>query len=68
MLQTLFTTPQTAICLVDLLERILFPLDGYLAPTPEDPTEAETTYMRRSLEQRISEVVPGQSAFFTLLP
>jgi hypothetical protein len=46
---------------VDLLERLLFPLDGYPAPTPPDPTLLEQQVMRRELEERLSMAIPSES-------
>lgn len=51
--------PGTALRLVDLLERILFPLDGYPAPTPPDPSAEETIAMRREIEERLGMLIPG---------
>lgn len=48
--------------MIDLVERILFPLDGYPAPTPPDPTPDETVIMRNKLEKRIDEMIPGKSS------
>jgi hypothetical protein len=45
---------------IDLIERILFPLDGYPAPTPPDPTPEEVVIMRKKLEERIDEMIPGK--------
>ncbi|ORX37630.1 PXA domain-domain-containing protein [Kockovaella imperatae] len=59
LIESRLMTVKSAIRLVDLLERILFPLNGYPAPTPEDPTPEEAASMRRYLEQRISEIVPS---------
>jgi hypothetical protein len=50
---------------IDLIERILFPLDGYPAPTPPDPTQEEVIIMRKKLEERIDEMIPGKSLPFT---
>jgi len=61
-IQTRLLTPQTSLKVIDLLERILFPLDGYPAPTPPDPTPEEVIDMREKLEKRIDEMVPGKSA------
>jgi hypothetical protein len=61
-LQTRLLTPQTSIKVIDLLERILFPLDGYPAPTPPDPTPEEIIIMRKELETRIDKMIPGKSA------
>jgi len=61
-IQIRLLTPQTSLKVIDLLERILFPLDGYPAPTPPDPTPEEVIDMREKLEKRIDEMVPGESA------
>ena len=61
-IQTRLLTPQISLKMIDLLERILFPLDGYPAPTPPDPTPEEVIDMREKLEKRIDEMVPGKSA------
>lgn len=60
-IQTILT-PQTSLKVIDLLERILFPLDGYPAPTPPDPTPEEVMVMREKLDKRMDEMVPGKSA------
>lgn len=52
--------PGTALRLVDLLERILVPLDGYPAPTPPDPSPEETIAMRREIEERLGALIPGE--------
>lgn len=57
-------TTSTALRLVDLLERLLFPLDGYPAPTPPDPTLLEQQVMRRELEERLSMAIPSESYLF----
>jgi len=44
---------------IELIERILFPLDGYPASTPPDPTPEEVIMMRGKLERRIDEMIPG---------
>jgi hypothetical protein len=54
-------TPKTSLKVIDLIERILFPLDGYPAPTPLDPTPEETIIMRKQLERRIDSLIPGMS-------
>jgi hypothetical protein len=54
-------TSQTSLKAIDLIECILFPLDGYPAPTPPDPTPEEVIIMRRDLEERIDEMIPGKS-------
>lgn len=58
MILTLILTPTTAFRVIDLLERILFPLDGYPLPTPPDPTPTEAKRIRQDLEARLQEVVP----------
>ena len=52
-------TPSTALRLVDILEKILFPLDGYPAPAPPDPTVEEAMVMRRELEERLGILIPS---------
>lgn len=59
LIETRLRTPPIMLKLVDLIERILFPLDGYPAPTPPDPTSEETESMRVQLEKRLSESIPG---------
>ena len=53
--------PKTSIGLIDLLERILFPLDGYPAPTPPDPTPEEVVTMRQELDERLEGFIPRES-------
>jgi hypothetical protein len=60
-IQSRVLTSQTSFKVIDLIERILFPLDGYPAPTPPDPTPEEVIIMRRKLEERIDEMIPGKS-------
>jgi hypothetical protein len=62
-IQTRILTPQTSLKVIDLVERILFPLDGYPAPTPPDPTPEEIVDMRDKLERRIGEIIPGMISF-----
>jgi hypothetical protein len=59
-LQSRVLTSQTSLKLIDLIERILFPLDGYPAPTPPDPTPEEVIIMRKKLEERIDDMIPGK--------
>ena len=66
-IQTRILTPQTSLRVIDLIERILFPLDGYPAPTPPDPTPEEVIMMRRKLERRINGMIPGKSPMSTAL-
>jgi hypothetical protein len=63
LIETHLLTPRTSISLIDLLERILFPLDGYPAPTPPDPTPEEVVKMRQDLDKRLERLVPGKSAY-----
>ncbi|RXK39687.1 hypothetical protein M231_03042 [Tremella mesenterica] len=51
-------TSQNALRTCDLLEKILFPLDGYPAPAPPDPTPDEAEDLRLLAEQRIAQVIP----------
>jgi len=67
-IQSRILTSQTSLKVIDLIERILFPLDGYPAPTPPDPTPEEVVIMRKSLERRIDEMVPGKCQPCTLIP
>jgi hypothetical protein len=60
-IQSRILTSQTSLKLIELIERILFPLDGYPAPTPPDPTPEEVIIMRKKLEERIDEMIPGRS-------
>jgi hypothetical protein len=60
-LQSRVLTSQTSLKVIDLIERILFPLAGYPAPTPPDPTPEEVIIMRRNIEERIDEMIPGKS-------
>lgn len=53
-------TPGTALRLVDILERILFPLDGFPAPTPPDPSPEEAATMRRLVEEQLGTIVPSK--------
>lgn len=59
-LETRILTPQTSLKVIDLLERILFPLDGYPAPTPPDPNPEEISDMRLRLEKRLDGMLPGE--------
>ena len=67
-IQSRILTPQTSLKVIDLIERILFPLDGYPAPTPPDPTPEEVVIMRKKLEDRIDETMPGKSPSMTVNP
>jgi hypothetical protein len=60
-IQSRILTSQTSLKVIDIIERILFPLDGYPAPTPPDPTPEEVIVMRKKLEERIDEMIPGKS-------
>lgn len=51
-------TPKLSFRLIDLAEKLLFPLDGYPGPTPIDPTPAEAAHMRDRAERRIGEIIP----------
>jgi len=61
LITTHLLTPRLALRLVDLLEKILFPLDGYPAPSPPDPTAEEARVMRREIEERLSVILPSKS-------
>jgi len=67
-IQSRILTPQTSLKVIYLIERILFPLDGYPAPTPPDPTPEEVIIMRKKLEDRIDEMMPGKSPSMTVSP
>ncbi|KAK1923675.1 hypothetical protein DB88DRAFT_511214 [Papiliotrema laurentii] len=54
-------TPSTCLRLLDLLENILFPLDGWPAPTPPDPSPDEAAAMRRLVEERLSNLLSRRS-------
>jgi len=60
-------TSQTSLNVIDLIERILFPLDGYPAPTPPDPTPEEVIIMRKRAEERIDEMIPGESTLLRFI-
>ncbi|ODO11372.1 hypothetical protein I350_00151 [Cryptococcus amylolentus CBS 6273] len=51
-------TPELALRLLDLTERLLFPLDGYPGPSPIDPSPAEAADLRKRLENRLEELIP----------
>lgn len=59
LIESRLLTPSTSLKVIELLERILFPLDGYPAPTPPDPTPEEAEEMRKELENRIDDLTPG---------
>jgi hypothetical protein len=65
-LQSRVLTSQTSLKVIDLIERILFPLDGYPASTPPDPSPEEVIIMRKKLEERMDEMIPGKSQSRTL--
>ena len=67
-IQSRILTSQTSLKVIDLIERILFPLDGYPAPTPPDPTPEEVVVMREKLEERLDEMIPGKFPPFTVEP
>ena len=58
MMQERVLTPTLALRVCDLVERLLFPLDGYPAPTPPDPGPEEQADLRRRTEERVSELLP----------
>ncbi|WVQ77501.1 hypothetical protein IAR50_007187 [Cryptococcus sp. DSM 104548] len=51
-------TPELALRLLDLTERLLFPLDGYPGPAPVDPSAEEAADIRKRLERRLGELIP----------
>lgn len=59
LLLTHVLTPKTAFRVCDVVERILFPLDGYPAPTPPDPLPAEAQAIRERFEARLADLVPS---------
>ena len=58
--ETRLLTPTNALRIIDLVEHILFPLEGYPGVSPPDPTPDEASEMRQLLETRLEEVIPGQ--------
>ncbi|WVR07978.1 hypothetical protein IAU60_005021 [Kwoniella sp. DSM 27419] len=59
MLHTHVLTPRTSLKLIDMLEHVLFPQDGWPGPTPPDPTPDEAASLRRRAEMRLTELVPA---------
>ncbi|WVF68405.1 hypothetical protein IAT40_003170 [Kwoniella sp. CBS 6097] len=60
-------TPQISLKLIDVVERLLFPLEGgWPGPSPVDPTPEEALELRLRAEKRLEEVVPSfiQTIFF----
>ncbi|WWD20386.1 hypothetical protein CI109_104862 [Kwoniella shandongensis] len=58
LIHTHILTPRTSLRLIDLLEKLLFPLDGYPGPSPIDPTPAEAADLKRRAERRLGEIIP----------
>jgi hypothetical protein len=54
--------PQTALRLTYLIERLMFPLDGYPAPSPIEPMPDEARDLRMRMNTRVGEVLPGELA------
>lgn len=54
-------TPTLSLRIIDLLERLLFPLDGYPAPSPPDLTPEEAVITRKAFESRLREIIPRKS-------
>ena len=52
-------TPELSIILIDKVEAILLPANGYPGPAVPDPTPDEVADMRQRLEGRLRAVVPG---------
>lgn len=59
--RTHILTSKTGLQSIDLIEKILFPLDGYPGPTPPDPSPEEAEELRRKVDMRLREVIPCQS-------
>jgi hypothetical protein len=57
-----YLTPSTSLQVVDLLERILYPNDGYPGLSPADLTPEEAKMVRGEVESRLKQIIPGQSA------
>ena len=53
-------TPKNCLKVIDLLEHVIFPLDGYPAPSPHDPSPEEARSLRDKLEMRLQEVIPSK--------
>lgn len=54
-----YLTPQLSIILIDKVEAILLPANGYPGPAEPDPTPDEVADMRQRLERRLCAVVPS---------
>ncbi|KAK8849754.1 hypothetical protein IAR55_005089 [Kwoniella newhampshirensis] len=52
-------TPRTSLRLIDTVEKLLFPLDGYPGPSPIDPTPDEAADLKAKAEKRLGEIIPG---------
>lgn len=59
LLQSHVLTPKTAFRMCDVAERVIFPLDGFPAPTPPDPLPAEAQAIRERFEARLTELIPS---------
>lgn len=62
LIMTHLLNPQTALRLTYLIERLMFPLDGYPAPSPIEPMPAEARDLRVRMDARVGEVLPGEFA------
>lgn len=65
LIRTRILNPPTGLRVLTILEQVLFPLDGYPAPTPPDPTDEQSEAMRVRLVARQNEVIPGMSSAFS---
>ncbi|WVQ95953.1 hypothetical protein IAU59_003052 [Kwoniella sp. CBS 9459] len=70
LIRTYLLTPGIALKLIDIVEHLLFPLDGWPGPSPVDPTAEEAVDLRMRAEERIGEVIPTfiQTIFFPKSP
>ncbi|WVN87509.1 uncharacterized protein L203_102691 [Cryptococcus depauperatus CBS 7841] len=50
--------PALSFHVIDITERLLFPLDGYPGPPPIDPSNEEAIALRIRAEKRIYEIIP----------
>jgi hypothetical protein len=62
LIMTHFFNPQTALRLTYLIERLMYPLDGYPAPSPQEPTPDEVRDLRLRMNSRVGEMLPSESA------
>ncbi|KAI9638825.1 uncharacterized protein MKK02DRAFT_21848 [Dioszegia hungarica] len=51
-------TPALSLRLIEVVEKVLFPLDGYPAPTPPDLTPEEAVMVRKQFEERLKGKIP----------